>query len=209
MSSVSDLRPPTSGAASAIHDPGFDQAPIAMALVTLDGRWQRANRRLCRLLGIPPDLGGQFGDIVHPADRSEYDAVRHRLLADDIEDHAVEGLGYSPEELAAKTWAELTHPDDLQAIPSQLNQVFMNLLVNAAQAMDERGRISIRTGCEGTRVWIEIAGTGLGLSLSWGIVQRHKGTIAVRSESGQGTTFRITLPVDSGAADVPQQHDAA
>jgi len=138
MSSVSDLRPPTSGASSAIHAPGFDQAPVAMALITLDGRWQRANCHLCRLLDIAPDIGGQFGDVIHPADRLEYDALRHRLLADDIADHA-----------------------------------------------------------------------GLGLLLSRGIVQRHKGSITVRSESGQGTAFRVTLPSDAGAAEVPEQHDAS
>ncbi len=111
---------------------------------------------------------------------------------------------------------------DVECLPSQINQVIMNLCVNAAHAMGEtRGRIVIRTGCSGEQVWIEVAddgcgippanlqkifdpffttkpvgkGTGLGLSLSYGIVKNHNGTLTVDSEVGKGTTFRITLPV--------------
>jgi signal transduction histidine kinase len=110
---------------------------------------------------------------------------------------------------------------EVECILSQLNQVFMNLLVNAAYAISERGTITIRTGCEGNEVWVEISdtgqgippenlqkiidpffttkpvgkGTGLGLSLSYGILQKHHGRLEVNSELGRGTTFRISLPV--------------
>ena len=111
---------------------------------------------------------------------------------------------------------------EVECLPSQLNQVFMNLLVNAAHAMGEaRGAITIRSGVAGEHVWLEFSdtgsgipeairqkifdpffttkpvgkGTGLGLSLSYGIIQKHNGHIEVRSEVGQGTTFRITLPI--------------
>lgn len=111
---------------------------------------------------------------------------------------------------------------DIECLPSQLNQVFMNLMVNAAHAMgDERGRITVRTGCVGDSVWLEFAdngsgipeaiqakifdpffttkpvgkGTGLGLSLSYGIIQKHGGTIEVNSKQGEGTVFRIVLPI--------------
>ncbi|MHB9101179.1 MAG: ATP-binding protein [Sulfuricella sp.] len=110
---------------------------------------------------------------------------------------------------------------DVECLPSQLNQVFMNLLVNAAHAIEERGIITLRSGVEGEEVWVEIAdtgkgispenlnrifdpffttkpvgkGTGLGLSLSYSIVQKHHGRISVASEVGKGTTFRIWLPV--------------
>jgi len=113
---------------------------------------------------------------------------------------------------------------DIECLPSELNQVFMNLLVNASHAIQaERGSITIRTGSgeDGSTVWVEVAdngsgiakdnlsrifdpffttkpigkGRGLGLSLSYGIVKKHFAQIDVTSEVGIGTTFRVTLPV--------------
>ncbi|TVT85297.1 ATP-binding protein [Pseudomonas sp. H3(2019)] len=111
---------------------------------------------------------------------------------------------------------------EIECLPSQINQVIMNLIVNAAQAMGpERGTITLSNGVAGEKVWIEVAdtgsgiapeclqkifdpffttkpvgqGTGLGLSLSYGIVKKHRGDITVRSEVGVGTTFRIELPI--------------
>ncbi len=115
----------------------------------------------------------------------------------------------------------------VQCLPSQLNQVFMNLLVNAAHAIkgEARGTITVSTGCTGEEVWLTVRdtgcgippellqrifdpffttkpvgkGTGLGLSLSYGIVQKHHGRIEVESTPGVGTTFRVTLPVSQPA----------
>ena len=111
---------------------------------------------------------------------------------------------------------------DVECLPSQINQVVMNLVVNAAHAMgDARGKITIRSGTMGANVWIEVAdngtgipeenltrifdpffttkaigkGTGLGLSLSYGIMQKHDGSIEVKSQCGAGTTFRIMWPI--------------
>jgi signal transduction histidine kinase len=109
----------------------------------------------------------------------------------------------------------------VECMASQINQVFMNLLVNAAHAIPERGVITVRTGCEGDTVWVAVSdtgsgiaaenltrifdpffttkpvgkGTGLGLSVSYSIVEKHHGRIDVESEPGKGTTFRVTLPV--------------
>jgi two-component system NtrC family sensor kinase len=110
---------------------------------------------------------------------------------------------------------------EIECFPSQINQVILNIVVNAAHAIGERGRITIRTAVEGDNVRIEIAdtgsgipkeilsrifdpffttkpigtGTGLGLSLSYGIIQKHRGQIKVESELNRGTTFIITLPI--------------
>ena len=115
---------------------------------------------------------------------------------------------------------------EVECIPSQLNQVFMNLLVNAGHAIESQGTITIRTGQEGEQVWVEIAdngkgieaehlkrifepffttkpigkGTGLGLSLSYGIVTNHHGHIQVESTPGLGTSFRVWLPIRQAAA---------
>ena len=116
---------------------------------------------------------------------------------------------------------------DIQCLPLQINQVVMNLIVNAAHAIgDARGRITVRTGRDGDQVWLEVGdngsgiapdtvsrifdpffttkaigkGTGLGLSLAYGIVQKHNGSIDVDTALGQGTRFRVRLPISQTAA---------
>lgn len=115
---------------------------------------------------------------------------------------------------------------DLPAIecyPNQLNQVFMNLLLNAIQAMNGAGTVTITTKQEGDDVVLDFAddgcgipaanlervfdpgfttkgvgvGTGLGLAIGYRIVQDHHGSITVSSELGKGSVFRIRLPVRS------------
>ncbi|MGE8289204.1 sensor histidine kinase [Stenotrophomonas sp. ATCM1_4] len=109
----------------------------------------------------------------------------------------------------------------IECLPSELNQVYMNLLLNAGHAIAERGNIIVSTGVEGEEVWVQFeddgagispelrqrifdpffttkpvgSGTGLGLSISYGIINKHHGRIDVESTVGEGSRFRIVLPV--------------
>jgi signal transduction histidine kinase len=115
----------------------------------------------------------------------------------------------------------------LLCYPGQLNQVFLNLLVNAAQAIEQRGDITITTRTDRVNelphILIDIAdtgsgippklltkifdpffttkpvssGSGLGLAISYGIVHKHQGTLTVQSTVGEGTTFTIALPLNA------------
>lgn len=111
----------------------------------------------------------------------------------------------------------------VECYAGELNQVFMNLLINAVQAIDGRGTITITTGQLGDgRAQVSIRdsgqgmdeavrgqifdpffttkpvgeGTGLGLSISHGIIERHGGTIEVESAAGAGSVFTIILPLE-------------
>ena len=110
---------------------------------------------------------------------------------------------------------------EIECLPDRLNQVFMNILSNAIQAIDEEGDIFIKTEFEGAKVSIRIRdtgkgmskevqkrifepfyttkelgkGTGLGLSISYSIVEQHNGKIIVSSQPSKGTEFIITLPL--------------
>jgi signal transduction histidine kinase len=109
----------------------------------------------------------------------------------------------------------------LNCYAGQLNQVWMNLLINAAQAVGAAGAVTVSTRCEGDMVEVVVSdtgcgvpaeqlskifdpffttkpvgeGTGLGLSISYGIIERHQGTITVKSEPGVGTSFTVRIPV--------------
>ncbi len=112
----------------------------------------------------------------------------------------------------------------IQADPAQLQQVFINLLQNAAEAMAGEGTITLSARLtDNQQVEIKVAdtgcgippehlgklftpffttkalgkGTGLGLSIVYGIIKMHRGQIGVQSQVGEGTTFTITLPVQS------------
>jgi two-component system NtrC family sensor kinase len=107
--------------------------------------------------------------------------------------------------------------------PSQIQQVFMNMLINAAEAMDGNGRLNLTTRFDPAEKFVQVEfadtghgiseedmerifdpffttkevghGTGLGLAISYGVVKEHRGTISVESEIGKGTTFVVRLPV--------------
>lgn len=109
----------------------------------------------------------------------------------------------------------------VMCLAAQLNQVFMNLIVNAAHAIVDKGSITLVSGVEQDWAWVQVEdtgcgmsadvkrrifepffttkdvgkGTGLGLSLSFSIVQKHGGAIQVKSAVGRGTAIRVWLPV--------------
>ncbi|MDE1885450.1 MAG: sensor histidine kinase, partial [Xanthomonadaceae bacterium] len=117
-----------------------------------------------------------------------------------------------------RTFGELP---PIECLPSELNQVFMNMFINAGQAIRTKGLITVSTERCGDKVRICIGddgdgipadllprifdpffttkpvgeGTGLGLAISYGIVTKHHGTIQVTSAPGQGTMFQIELPI--------------
>jgi two-component system NtrC family sensor kinase len=110
----------------------------------------------------------------------------------------------------------------IDCCPRQINQVFMNLLVNAAQAIETHGIIRVRTCVQGDSIEVQISntgqgileqdqskifdpfcttkavgeGTGLGLSMVYGIIKKHSGEIVVESKVGQGTCFILRLPIN-------------
>ena len=113
----------------------------------------------------------------------------------------------------------------INCYPNQLNQVFLNLFVNAIHAIKERGKIWIKTYLEGDKVYVKVSdngtgikpehigkvfdpgfttkgvgvGTGLGLSIVYNIIEKHGGRIWVESKWGEGTDFTIELPINNQA----------
>lgn len=118
---------------------------------------------------------------------------------------------------------KLEEVPSIDCYPEQIEQVIMNLVVNAGQAFDKDGEIRISSGCEDDQIVIKVedngcgindadmskifdpfyttkpmgVGTGLGLSISYGIIDKHDGNIFVDSEVGRGTLFKICLPINN------------
>jgi two-component system, NtrC family, sensor kinase len=138
-------------------------------------------------------------------------------------------------EIKHKARVEINFGDlpKVECLPSRLSQVFLNLLVNAGQAIGAEGTITLSTGVDGGEVWIRVEdtgsgiseenltrifdpffttkpvgqGTGLGLSVSYSIVRKHGGRIDVSSEMGRGTQFTVRIPTRHSP--VAAMHDLA
>jgi len=141
----------------------------------------------------------------------------------DLNEHLRDTLKLTQAEFRRRVTVETDFGElpEVECYPQMLNQVFLNLLVNAGQAIEGEGKIVVRTREEGGDVHISIAdsgrgmsveqqrkafeagfttkavgeGTGMGLAISREIIeQKHGGTIAFESEAGRGTTFHIRIP---------------
>ena len=122
------------------------------------------------------------------------------------------------------------HYGDLPLVechPSEINQVFLTLLINAGQAIDNRGTIVLATGAENGEAWVSVRdtgtgiapevlprifepffttkpigrGTGLGLAVAYNIAKKHHGRIEASSTPGVGSTFRLVLPIEQPTGD--------
>ena len=205
------------------------------------------SRERLRVLKESIDLAYLRGDVAELISESIEGTSRVRKIVQDLRDFSRAGdsewhrvdLHSGLESTLNVVWNEIKYKaevvrdyaalPEVECLPSQMNQVFLNLLVNAAQAIAERGVITLRTRAEGD--WVSIAiqdsgcgvaagirdrifdpffttkpvgkGTGLGLSVTYGIIEKHGGRIELASEPGHGTTFTIHLPVRQGSADQP------
>jgi PAS domain S-box-containing protein len=184
------------------------------------------------------DLEFLFEDFPQLIEESQEGALRIRKIVGDLKDFAHPGeqhrvaadINQGLDTTINIAWNEIKYKAELirdygeippvTCYPQQINQVFMNLLVNAAQALEKDGRIVVRTRYVDGQVVIQISdngcgipeaikpkifdpffttkeigkGTGLGLNMAYNIIKKHKGKIEVDSTEGRGTTFTIILP---------------
>lgn len=201
---------------------------------------QRQITELCNAADLPylrEDIGNLISESVEGT-------ARVRRIVQDLRDFSRTGsaswewadLHAGLESTLNVVWNEIKYKAEVlrelgtmplvECRPSQINQVFMNLLVNAVQAIPERGHITLRSGCVDEQVWVAISddgagippeiqkrifdpffttkpvgkGTGLGLSVSYGIIDKHGGRIELKSQPGAGSTFTIWLPIRQAAA---------
>jgi PAS domain S-box-containing protein len=174
---------------------------------------QKIHRQTERATGIVNNLL----NFSRTGNMTDFGPVRINRVLDDTLQLLEPQLRHSQVEIAR------AYEDDLPPVygnAGKLQQVFTNLLLNARDALPGGGRITLKTTTEADTVTVEVVdtgigiapenvariydpffttkgvgrGTGLGLAVSYGIVQEHAGHITVQSAPGRGTTFRITLP---------------
>ncbi len=188
--------------------------PKTRVLEKIERQTFRAAKIVNGLLNLsrPAGAGGsEFGPVdVHEVIADVLSLLEHQL--------EVGSIKVRRELLAA--------PSVVRAIEHQLQQVFLNLFMNARDAMPKGGWLSVSTRVDGRRLVIEVGdtgsgipaehlariydpffstkvigqGTGLGLSITYGIVREHEGAIQCDSVVGQGTRFALTLPLAAAAS---------
>jgi two-component system, NtrC family, sensor kinase len=188
------------------------------------------------------DLDFVLKDVLELIEESREGTERIKKIVLDLKDFAHPGedkpsladINHNMDSTVNVVWNELKYKADvikdygdlprIQCYPQLLNQVFMNLLVNAAHSINERGEIKIQTRAKNGNVEIKISdtgsgipkenlarifdpffttkeigkGTGLGLNVAYNIIKKHQGRIDVKSDVEKGTTFIIRIPATEG-----------
>lgn len=192
----------------------------------------KENKRSLKIDFIIEDLANIIKESLDGADRvkSIVQDLKSFSRIDDAE-HKMADISSGLESTIKIVWNELKYKTTLKkeygdipmtrCNPGQLNQVFMNILINAAHAIEDHGVITVKTWSEKENIFVSIAdtgcgmpedkvgrifepffttkeigkGTGLGLSIAYDIIKKHNGDISVKSEVGKGTKFTIRIPV--------------
>lgn len=215
-----------------LNDPGCDEASLAQALQVAEEARQHAAPEL-----LAEDFQQLYGDTLYGLEQIAElvvglkDFARlDRAMSEEIDlnDCIRSALLIARNHIKDKVEVvqQLGELPRIACAPSQINQVLLNLLTNAAQAIDGLGRIQIRSWADTQGVHVSLQdngrgmppevmakifdpffttkpvgqGTGLGLSISYKIVQDHGGQIRVASEPGRGTRFLISLPLPATVA---------
>jgi PAS domain S-box-containing protein len=191
----------------------IDAAGVKEDLRTIEKQTQNCKKIVEDLLNFARKSGTRISEVkINQALEAVIDVVRNQLELDNI----VIRTHFDP------------HLPDIAGDTEKLKQVFMNMLINARQAIAKNGRITITTGVDSDSRSVMVTfkddgpgiapdlqdkifdpffttkptgqGTGLGLSVSYGIIDDHQGDIKVRSEVGRGAEFLIRLPIVSQGA---------
>ncbi|MBU0482491.1 MAG: HAMP domain-containing protein [Proteobacteria bacterium] len=190
-------------------------------------------RKSLKIEAVTGDINNLIAESIEGGERVKQIVQNLKSFAHiDEEEHKEADINQCLESTLNIVWNELKYKctvnkeygeiPPIMCNPGQLGQVFVNLLVNAAQSIEKQGEITIATHSVGDWIIIEISdtgcgippeklsrifepffttkevgkGTGLGLSIAYDIITKHHGEIVVESEIGQGTSFTIRLPIE-------------